>query len=229
MKFFTGMSLFCFLTVFSCDAQNYQLHRDLQTKYISQDQKNELFAFVGCQYLNSIKINVPDFDKIDPTNRQYYLAYYTINQIRENQELLKKYYHQVVNYDLAPTYVQWICSEVGYGLFAKQKILKDDFIGIYAGELRLLPSLDQVMPADLDYAWVYPIMASNGRHLVIDAKFMSNELRFVNHGVNANTRGIDFLVNGIFYKCYIATQDIEQDCEITTDYGVGYWSARKGH
>lgn len=228
MKYFNKLCLF-FLVVFSCDAQNYQLHCDSKTKYISQDEKNKLFELVGCQYLNAIKINVLNFDKIDSTNRQYYLAYYTVNQIRENQELLKRYDDQVVNYHLAPVYVQWISLEIGYGLFAKQKIFKDDFIGVYAGELRLLPNIANIVPEDLDYAWVYPITAPNGKYLVIDAKFMSNELRFVNHAVKPNTRGIDFLINGLFYKCYIATQDIEQDFEITTDYGVGYWDARKGN
>ena len=143
------------------------------------------------------------------------------------QNLSKKYYTNVLKYDLAPMYLKWISKDIGYGVFAKQKIFKNDFIGVYTGQLRLMRGLSDPVPEDVDYAWYYPINAPDGTRLLIDGKFKGNELRFINHDEHPNTKCIDVLVNGQYFMCYVATKNIAKDAQLTISYGDGYWNSRK--
>jgi SET domain-containing protein len=54
-------------------------------------------------------------------------------------------------------YLKWISTDVGYGVFAQKNIAEDDFIGVYAGELRLIRNRSNQKHEDVDYAWYYPI------------------------------------------------------------------------
>ncbi|OGB85891.1 hypothetical protein A3J41_00675 [candidate division TM6 bacterium RIFCSPHIGHO2_12_FULL_38_8] len=221
MKFVLKIWFLGFLTVFSCTARQYQLHDDVEKKYILQTDKNELFKFVGCRYLNFVKIMVSNFDQFDPTKTQWYL-----HNWQKNLELIKKYYHQIMHYEVAPMYLKWVSDEVGYGAFAKRDIAKEEFLGVYAGELRLMNQAGRASIEECTYAWEYPAQASDGTQFCIDPKYMGNEMRFVNHNDHPNATNIDVLINGIIYKCYVALQDIAQDAEITVDYGNGYWQVR---
>lgn len=220
-QFLKNYQLF-FLIPFACLAKQYQPCGKIKTQYQSVRQKKKLFTSVGCQYLNVMDIEVEDFDVMDPKQTQHYQDSAAIIH-----PLSKKYYHQVVNNALAPMYLKWISSDVGYGVFAKQNIFKDDFIGVYAGQLRLMRSVYDTVPEDVDYAWYYPINAPNSKRLVIDGKYKGNELRFINHDDHPNTKCIDVLIGGRFYMCYVATQNIEKDTQLTISYGDGYWNSRK--
>ena len=187
--------------------------------YISQTEKNELFKFVGCRYFNFIKVVMPNFDKIDPTRTQWYLHYWQINE-----ELIKKYYHQITHYHVAPVYIRWVCSELGYGLFANRDIAKDEFLGVCTGEVRSMFDENRNLVGEFTYIWEFPIQAPDGIRFCMDGKFMGNEMRFINHTYECpNATAIDVLINGFIYKCYVANQDIAKDSEIVSYYGDGPW------
>ncbi len=214
-----GLFAFSFLI---CDAKEYEIKGSLHTKYSPNRQKKKLFKSVGCQYLNFMNIDVVDFDKIDPRKTErYFLTHETI------EKLSKKYQHDVESYALAPMYLQWISSEIGYGVFAMRNIAKDDFIGVYAGDVRVMRGSADTQPEDVDYAWYYPINTLKDQRLLIDGKFKGNELRFINHDQRPNTKCIDLLVDGKFYMCYVATKNIAKDTQLTISYGDGYWNSRK--
>ncbi len=220
MKRFFKLSCL-FFTFFACDAKQYMIKNGIHTKYSTRKQKIKLFQSVGCQYLNFMEINTPDFDAINPTATDHFLFWQS-----KIQEYSKKYYVQVTNYALAPMYLQWISKDIGYGVFAAASIAKDDFIGVYAGQLRPMRGPLDMPPEDVDYAWFYPINNTFDQRLLVDGKFKGNELRFINHDQNPNTKCIDVLVNGVFYMCYIATQNIAKYEQLTISYGDGYWQSR---
>ena len=222
MRQFKSFGLLFFLIAFSCFGKQYQPCGKIDQKYSSLRQKKKLFACVGCQYLNFMEIDFADFDQIEPTQTEHYFDSSSIIL-----QFSKKYHDQVLNYDRAPMYLQWISKDVGYGVFAKEKILKDNFIGVYTGQLRLMRGVYDANPEDVDYAWYYPINASSGKRLLIDGKFKGNELRFINHDQHPNTKCIDVLVDGIFYMIYVATKNIAKGEQLTISYGEGYWSSRK--
>ncbi|MBP6892243.1 SET domain-containing protein-lysine N-methyltransferase [Candidatus Babeliales bacterium] len=221
MNHFLKIGLLLF-TFFSCDGKQYELKGTTQIKYSTKRQKKKLFKSVGCQYFNFMEIDIPNFSKINPEiTEHYFVAHEMI------QKLSKQYWSQVENYTLAPMYLQWISTNIGYGVFAAQDIQKDDFIGVYAGQLRVMRERNHVMPEDVDYAWYYPINTLSDQRILIDGKLKGNELRFINHDQRPNTKCIDLFVNGRFYMCYVATKNIAKDAQLTISYGDGYWDSRQ--
>lgn len=206
------------LIFFACDARQYVIKGAPHTKYSTKRQKIKLFKSVGCEYFNCMEIDVAGFDLIDPTATDHFLM-----QEVTIQEHSKKYYKQVQQYALASMYLQWISPDIGYGVFAAKDILKDEFIGVYAGQLRVMRGPGSAIPEDVDYAWYYPINFATDQRLLIDGKLKGNELRCINHDQQPNTKCINVLVDGVFYMCYVATKDIAKDVQLT----ISYWDSRK--
>lgn len=202
-------------------AKQYVAVQHQSTKFATVRQKKKLFQSVGCQYSNAMKIECANFDKIEPTKTNYYKTYRSIID-----PLSKKYHDDVINHTLAPMYLAWVSPTIGYGIFALQDIEQGDFIGVYAGQLRSVRSVQDTMAEDVDYAWYYTFHAPAGKKLIIDGKYQGNELRFINHDNNPNTTRIDVLVNGLFYVCYVANKFIPKDSQLTVSYGDGYWTTR---
>lgn len=184
-------------------------------------QKKKLFESVGCSYMNKMIL-----DCSDCLQSGYDTDYFKANK-DEILKLSRRYHNDVVRFTLAPMYLKFISSKIGYGIFATKPIQRDQFIGVYAGEVREIRWDDATFKEDLDYAWMYPVDAKNGKKTVVDAKYRGNELRFINHANNPNTRRIDVMVDGIFYACYIATRYIPQDTQLTVSYGDSYWTTRR--
>lgn len=220
VKVFVLIQVILFFTV-PCFGIPYTAVGNVDTQYYSKHQKKKLFKNLGCKYVNKMDVEYLDFDKLQPEQTEYYQTSATI--INGNS---LKYQKEVEEWLLAPMYLKWISTEVGYGIFASQDIKKGDFIGVYAGKLRVMKSAEEIPAENVDYAWYYPMNALDDRRLLIDGKYCGNELRFINHSTDPNTRCIDFLVEGVFYLGYVAIKDIAQDSELTVDYGCGYWDSR---
>ena len=71
-------------------------------------------------------------------------------------------------------------SGAGLGLFAAEPIEKSDLVTIYAGEIidHAIDSIRESMRVDLTF---YNFSSKEG---TIDARFMGNLSRFINHGDN---------------------------------------------
>ncbi|MEI7670403.1 MAG: SET domain-containing protein-lysine N-methyltransferase [Pseudomonadota bacterium] len=168
-----------------------------------------------------MKIDFSQFSEIKSRQTEFYKA------DRKNIETLsKKYEKDVIEKKLAPMYLKWISPEVGYGIYAITDIATGDFIGVYAGDLRAVRGLHDKVPDDVDYAWYYSIDTHDGKKLIIDGKYCGNELRFINHANQPNTKRIDVIVGDRFYVCYVAQQPISKDTQLTVSYGDGYWTSR---
>lgn len=221
MKNIFSKVLFCIiLTIFCLEAKEYKVFDAKTTKHKTQKQKEELFENVGCKYSNSMVID-PEVSMISAYESQYF---------KNNQDYIAsvslKYKKDVENHVLAPMYLKYISPVVGYGIFAAAAVKSGDFIGVYAGKLRNLHWYEQDFEEDVDYAWYYAISNKQDQNMIIDGKYEGNELRFINHANDPNTKRIDVIVNNKFYLCYVACRDIAKDEELTVSYGTGYWSSR---
>ncbi len=211
------VTLFSFFLI---DAKTYQNIDSKIKKYTTQKQKEKLFTDVGCKYSNIMVI-----DKAVQLVPPYQTQYFKDNE-KTVLELSEKYRKDVKEGTLAPMYLEFISPAVGHGIKAAKNIKAGDFIGVYAGRLRDLRWNDSEFKEDVDYAWYYTVSDKNDQNLVIDGKYEGNELRFINHASNPNTKRIDVIVENIFYVCYIAVKDIAKDEELTVSYGDGYWNSR---
>jgi SET domain-containing protein len=190
-------------------SKTYQSFDTVDTKFDTSAKKQKLFKSVGCEYFNDMQILDSNFE----TNK-------TEGVIRDSKTAA--YLKDIKKRTLAPMYLKFINHEIGYGIFALKPIKKGEFIGVYAGQVRVVKGTGD----DVDYAWYYPINAHDGSRMVIDGKFKGNELRFINHSEHPNTECRHALIDGIWYMYYVATQDIKQGYELTVSYGGSYWNSR---
>ncbi len=188
-------------------------------RYETERQKCKFFKSIGCQYTNNMEIRCSACELSDPKETARYKA--TADEVDAFSE---KYGQAVRDKKLAPMYVQWVSQDIGHGIFAANEIYCDDFIGVYAGDVRLMeanPDLE-----DVDYAWDYATKESGGPRLIVDGKYRGNELRFINHGQNPNTKVIHVIVDDTLYICYVAQKNILANQQLTVSYGNDYWSTR---
>lgn len=121
-----------------------------------------------------------------------------------------------------PTFVAPSSVE-GYGLFAKEKILRGKFVIEYVGEIISNEEAERrgafydlrgcSYLFDLYIRGVIPFY-------VIDSRFIGNRSRFINHSKkNPNLNVSILLVNGVRRIGFYASKDIDKDEELFFDYG----------
>jgi hypothetical protein len=217
---FSKVLFFIVVTIFCIEAKVYKSFDAKTSKHKTQKHKELLFENVGCKYTNKMVID-PEVSMISAYDSQYFKDYQEVIF-----SLSERYKKDVEKYVLAPMYLQYVSPVIGYGVFAASPIKSGDFIGVYGGILRNLHWEDPNFKEDVDYAWYYTIANKQDQNMIVDGKYEGNELRFINHVEDPNTRRIDVVVNDKFYVCYVACRDIQKDEELTVSYGTGYWSSR---
>jgi hypothetical protein len=217
---FSKVLFFIVLSIVCIQAKEYKSFDAKIAKHQTQKQKEVLFENVGCKYSNKMVID-PEVFMVKAYESQYF---------KDNQDFITslslKYKKDVEDHVLAPMYLKYVSPVIGYGIFAADAIKAEDFIGIYAGKLRKLHWEDQSFKEDVDYAWYYTIPNKEDQSMIVDGKYEGNELRFINHANDPNTKRVDVIVGDNFYVCYVACRDIAKDEELTVSYGTGYWSSR---
>lgn len=124
---------------------------------------------------------------------------------------------------VAPCSIRWINQELGYGLFAENRIAKMSFIGQYTGIVRRVNRLK----SDLNgYCMHLPTKFFSWGYYLIDAYKGGNELRFSNHSGKPNMKPFCLVDRSLIHIGLFATRDIEPGEELTFNYGKDYWKYR---
>ena len=138
------------------------------------------------------------------------------------------YADDVAAQTLAPISLRWLGGAVGHGVFAEDLILEGDFIGIYGGAVQTKDSV-----TNKDYAWAYPTetiddQPIDGVLLSLDARYVGNEMRFVNDGINPNCI-VRYVIghDNLWHVCYTALREIPCGEQLLVSYGKAYWETRK--
>lgn len=179
----------------------------------------ELFKELGVTYLKNYSIQYTPLKEID-----LYLTDYYSDNYDEFKYLEATYGKNIRNREVAPVYVQKT-EDRGYGLFADNEILENQYVGIYFGVVREQEEMTTYDETGFgtDYAWDYPDEIPNFPLLEIDAKPEGSEMRFANHDFNSNLRVEHTIIDNCWYIFFVADKDIKKDEELTISYGEQYW------
>ncbi len=110
-------------------------------------------------------------------------------------------------------FVRKISEKIGWGVFARTEI--EGIIGEYTG---IIHSLSAGNPYTMFYRQQADIT------LNIDARFMGNITRFINHSQHANIQVDETLTeDGILHLEFRLTQKLKPQQQLLLNYGASYW------
>ncbi len=124
---------------------------------------------------------------------------------------------------VADVAIRWIDDEMGYGLYAKNLIAKETFIGQYTGEVC---RVGRFKTPQNGYCMHMPTRFWSLRYFVIDAEHAGNELRFANHSEEPCMRPYCLVDRSLVHVGFFASRQIEPGEELTFNYGKDYWKHR---
>lgn len=116
--------------------------------------------------------------------------------------------------------VRYIDEEIGFGVFADQKIPACSFVGEYTG---IIKEYDKKTMRDKIYCVRYNCWQTGARKFVIDAETHGNYTRFINHSYRPNLALQSIHWRGIPKMVLISLQEILEGTQLTFDYGRSFW------
>lgn len=202
-----------------CDKQfTIQKKGDREVRVYTKDEFEKLFGitylqtpyFENARLLDELKANCP------------WLLLHTVvgDEHRSLGSLLHK---SLMNGKVADVAIRWIDDVMGYGLFAKNFIAKESFIGEYTGIVRKVGRFRAKVNA---YCMQIPTRFWSKSCFLIDAEPAGNELRFANHSGDPSMRPFCLIDRGLVHIGFFANRDIKAGEELTFDYGKAYWKRR---
>lgn len=190
---------------------------------ITQEERLSLFQEKNLLYLKRTVVLSDKLTQFDWGTSEYYEA-----NRDEFVRLTETYGPAIHNSELAPIFLKYISPQVGWGVFAREAIKENAFIGEYTGYLIEEEDAPPVKNESgnylSDFSWNYPDELPSGEEFEISAFRAGNELRFVNHSFDPNCVVDHTLVDGIFITFFRAIDDIAPGEQLFIDYGEEYWS-----
>ncbi len=206
--------------------------------------REEIIAFLSA----SPKIDFCDQPNVFFENREYFKSVHNLTYLShplfESEEMLEEirfrakqakaedniptekiwmgsYFDHELLFGLHPKVsIRHVDNEVGFGVFAGQKISACAFVGEYTGRLLEMKKKDL---QDKCYCIRYAIWSSKRHNFVIDAEEMGNFTRFINHDAKPNVGVQSVYWRGIPRMIFIALEDILEGTQLTFDYGPLFW------
>ncbi len=143
------------------------------------------------------------------------------NQISNHRIWMGIYFDDELNRDKHPLVsIRWIDEQIGFGVFAEDRIFSSSFIGEYTG---LIQPRKKHHICESNFCFRYTAWQLGKKQYVIDAEQMGNFTRFINHSDNPNAALISAFWRGIPRLVFVALRDIPAGSQITFDYGETFW------
>lgn len=190
-------------------------------RWSTAEERQQFIRSRGVAYLSRAELaDHPSFGK-DLKQSPYYRE-----NRKEFEELSRLYGPPVRQEKIAPVFIAHIAEEVGFGLFAGERLEAGEFIGEYTGivqEGREVFEESSEGGYETDYTWDYPDAWYEERLFEINALRKGNELRYVNHSFSPNVRVEHTLLENRWVIFFLASERVEAGTQLTVDYGEEYW------
>ena len=116
--------------------------------------------------------------------------------------------------------IRWIDDEVGFGVFAEQRIPSCAFVGEYTG---IIKEARKRQLKEKRYCVRYTTWQMGRRNFVIDAETHGNYTRFINHSTRPNIGLQSVYWRGLPRMVFISLKEIPEGSQLTFDYGPSFW------
>lgn len=116
--------------------------------------------------------------------------------------------------------IRFIDNEVGFGVFAEQRVPSCAFAGEYRGIVKAKKSKELKNKV---HCVKYTGWAMGRKNFVIDAETMGNYTRFINHSDKPNLSLQSVYWRGIPRLIFVALKEISEGTQLTFDYGTIFW------
>ena len=131
------------------------------------------------------------------------------------------YFDKEIQQSLHPKVaIRWIDDEIGYGVYAAQRIPSCGFVGEYTGVVQ------ERRPKHLKdnyYCVRYTTWETGRKKFVLDAEKRGNFTRFINHSSNPNLGLQSVYWRGLPRMIFISLKEIPEGSQLTFDYGNFFW------
>lgn len=134
------------------------------------------------------------------------------------------YQNEIETGTLIDCRLEWVSDLIGFGVFLNRVIKKGEYIGEYVGEVkRYLP----LRSSRNDYVGELRISDYVPLKFIVDARNKGNLTRYINHSETPNLQSITVICKGMMHAIFVAKKEIQNDAQLTYDYGPAYWRHRK--
>lgn len=116
--------------------------------------------------------------------------------------------------------IRFINEEVGFGVFAEQRIPSCAFAGEYRG---IVKERKKKELKDKVHCVRYTVWEMGKRRFILDAEKMGNFTRFINHSAKPNLSLQSVYWRGIPRIIFVALKEISEGTQLTFDYGTFFW------
>lgn len=116
--------------------------------------------------------------------------------------------------------IRFIHEEVGFGVFAEQRIPSCAFAGEYRG---IVKERKKKELRDKVHCVRYTVWEMGRRKFILDAEKKGNFTRFINHSDKPNLSLQSVYWRGIPRMILVALKEISEGTQLTFDYGTFFW------
>ncbi|MCB1107847.1 MAG: SET domain-containing protein-lysine N-methyltransferase [Chlamydiia bacterium] len=207
---------------------NALVKKEERTLLIYRNRDEKVYPISISEFEERLKITYYDsliFDSVD-----------TIYKVAKKcaRKLKKKKYQQMNHWTLClhgktmekPRenlyYIRWINRYLGYGVYAVADIPANTYIGEYTG---IVKRRNNRRNRFNDYIFSYDLCGKATRWC-IDAKFIGNFTRFLNHSDHPNLTSRWVIREGIAHIIFYSNRFIPKGTQLTYCYGPWYWRSR---
>lgn len=198
------------------------LYKDKDTDEIKSISSEEFYKIFEVEYLPNLF-----FQDLSTLKRIVNKAKKEVKKggISEKEIWLGTYFEEdIATFSTSSVYIKYIDPIKGFGLFAARDLKKDSYIGEYTGVVR---KYRRWKDDKNSYCFEYKIGDSSIPHFTIDAKYMGNVVRFINHSNQPNLSTFAAYSGGVIHIIMKTNKLIPKDSELTYDYGTKYWKKRE--
>jgi len=173
----------------------------------------------GYTFINSIQIADKVQDDLERSKISQSVEEFVI---MPSLNFIQKYKNELENWTTAPVHLKFVSNQIGFGVFASEKILNGSLLGIYAGVLKRRSDLENTL-----YSFAYMPKQFNIVDLVVDAHQSGNVTRFINDSINNNANVQHIYFEGKWYLVFLASMDINKNQQVLINYGKSYFKTNK--